>query len=306
MWIRWLGTFALCTLPMGCQLASNAVHNVSYEAKLTAAEVLDRCKYEKLARASWECVQREDRRTFSADYADGFKDGFVDYLQFGGSGQPPYVPPKQYWGRRFRTPEGHQAVEEWFAGFRHGVAAAQQAGYREWVTVPTAQSTETPPGLPSGAVPGTEFAVPFESQRPKAPQFLPPPPQMPPGKPNTATAPVPQTSSRDRAPLGAPMTPAEMRARYQLGEPANGAVDPEAAPSMTQRPIWVIEVVNSDPDDVPPVAPAPPDLAAAKDTEPLPRPASVPGEESEQILVFPAVRPGFGLPRVVGGWISKD
>jgi hypothetical protein len=77
----------------------------------------------------------------SKDYAEGFKDGFIDYLQFGGSGQPPYAPPKRYWGPNYRTPEGYRAIEDWFAGFRHGVTAAKESGYRPWVTLPSASTT---------------------------------------------------------------------------------------------------------------------------------------------------------------------
>ena len=160
MWTRWLGTLALCTLTPGCQLASNAIHNVCYETRLNTAEVQERCDYEKLAKASWETVKStEPCAEWSKDHEDGFIDGFVDYLQFGGPGQPPYVPPKRYWGPNYHTPEGYRAIEEWFAGFRHGVTAAEQSGYRRWSKVPSAHATESPP-LPAAVPPEVGPAMP--------------------------------------------------------------------------------------------------------------------------------------------------
>lgn len=139
---RRLATLILCTLATGCQLASNAVHNFAYEAKLTTAELEEHCRYEKLARAAWNDVCADEHTSYSRDYAAGFKDGFVDFLQFGGTGGAPYVPPQQYWSAHYRTPDGYQAVQDWFAGFRHGVTAAQQSGYRHYATMPSAHTTE--------------------------------------------------------------------------------------------------------------------------------------------------------------------
>src|SRR5437868_3211430 len=135
MWIRRLSTFALCLLPTGCQLAGNAVHNIRYEMTLATADHQERANYEKLAKESWAMPKAKGICSPSTkDYEDGFKAGFIDYLQFGGSGQPPYMPPQRYWRAGYRTPEGHRAIEEWFAGFRHGVEEAKASGYRPWVT----------------------------------------------------------------------------------------------------------------------------------------------------------------------------
>src|ERR1019366_8895716 len=88
-------------------------------------------------------------QAFPKDYAKGFKDGFVDYLQFGGSGQPPYVPPKQYWGPRYRTPAGYQSMEDWYARFRHGAATAHQSAYPQFVRLPSAHTTEPMEEMPA-------------------------------------------------------------------------------------------------------------------------------------------------------------
>jgi hypothetical protein len=159
MRISWaLCIIGLCTLMTGCQLGTNAICNLTYEAKLATGECQEKCRYQKLAKSHWEAIRQDEPPcTFSKDYAEGFKEGFTDYLLFGGSGQAPYVPPKRYWGVRFRTPDGARAIDEWFAGFRHGAHVAQQTGYRQWATVPSAAGQLGPaehelvPGMTSAA-----------------------------------------------------------------------------------------------------------------------------------------------------------
>lgn len=194
MWMRCSVTVALCMLAAGCQLAENAVHNVTFEARVNCTEMRDRCKYEKLARESWRLVtQNEHVRTFSKDYADGFKEGFVDYLEFGGAGQPPYLPPKQYWGPHYRTPDGHRAIEDWYAGFAHGASMAQQSGYRDYVTLPSAHAAEAAPPMigpapapvptpaPIGPIPAMSGPARHELLPPIDPNA--PPPMVPASRP---------------------------------------------------------------------------------------------------------------------------
>jgi len=69
------------------------------------------------------------------DYALGFRDGFVDYVYAGGSGDPPPVPPRHFWNVDYRSPEGHSAAAQWFAGYRHGAAVARDGGYRASATL---------------------------------------------------------------------------------------------------------------------------------------------------------------------------
>ena len=223
MWNRWLGTLALCTLT-GCHLANNAVHNLTYEAKLATAEIQEHCNYEKLARSSWEAVRaNEDCRGFPKDYAEGFKDGFVDYLQFGGSGRPPFVPPKRYWGPRYRTPAGYRAIEDWYAGFRYGVEAAHHSGYRQWVTLPSAHTTMLPaePACRGSGMPASVENNGLTSTRIPSP-----------------SEPRPRTNAPPQATLGAPIPPA-IPARSQLHEPAKGIISFEIV--QAERPIVMHE-----------------------------------------------------------------
>src|SRR5439155_20779353 len=91
-----------------------------------------------LAEAAWqEITKANPDPSYSPDYVCGFKDGFADFLYAGGTGEPPPLPPRQYWKIKYETAEGHQAIEDWFAGFRHGASVAQTTGYRQWVTIPS-------------------------------------------------------------------------------------------------------------------------------------------------------------------------
>ena len=60
--------------------------------------------------------------------------------------QPPPLPPRYYWRPEYETPPGHQAIEDWSAGFRAGAGVARASGLRELVTVPasTALPSRTP------------------------------------------------------------------------------------------------------------------------------------------------------------------
>ena len=84
---------------------------------------------EQLATDSGQCVQ--------GAYAAGFKDGFVDYVYGGGSGEPPPVPPRPFWNVDLRNPNGHTEATDWFAGYRHGAQVAREEGYRKRALIPS-------------------------------------------------------------------------------------------------------------------------------------------------------------------------
>ena len=82
------------------------------------------------------------------DYTLGFRDGFVDYVYAGGTGEPPPVPPRHFWNVALRAPDGRQRVAQWFAGYRHGARAARDGGFRQLGTVDSSLFgiTASPPG----------------------------------------------------------------------------------------------------------------------------------------------------------------
>jgi len=111
------------------------IEPIEYCLNLSGSE--ERHRDHQLAEASWKktCEAHPEER-YSPDYARGFVDGFEDYLYAGGNGEPPPVPPRDYWKPKYESPEGRKAVQDWFAGFRHGVLEARLNGYRQLVLVP--------------------------------------------------------------------------------------------------------------------------------------------------------------------------
>jgi hypothetical protein len=174
---------ALSLPSTGCELALYASRDLTYEACLFtdhAAQTIRNCH---LAEQAWDEVLRTHPGVvFSADYASGFKDGFADFLKSGGNGDAPALPPRHYWKAVYQTPEGREAVKDWFAGFRQGTSSAKASGLRQVVTVP---SSLPPPVPPPGPEPGD----------------MPPGSEVPAPQPET-TLPMPRpVSPKDQAPL---------------------------------------------------------------------------------------------------------
>jgi hypothetical protein len=140
----------------------------------------------KWAEGVWKDICQTSGQSFSKDYALGFKTGFANFLYEGGSGEPPLLPPPRYRKLRSRTAEGYAAAEDWFRGFRHGVAVARDGDYRRWVLGPT--SLPVCDDLPSSALPRVEpmppateepiMVVPIRVRPAKKSQQLPEPEQV--------------------------------------------------------------------------------------------------------------------------------
>src|SRR5262249_42098418 len=97
-----------------------------------------------------------------------------EYLLGGGTGEPPPVPQRHYWNGRYQTPEGQQAIDQWFAGCRQGASAGQENMQRQLVTIPSAfRSTGVDPELPPVAVkePAREVLPVPARQPPQTRQF---------------------------------------------------------------------------------------------------------------------------------------
>lgn len=146
-----------------------------------------RCRH--LACEAWKReVQGHPDRHYSSDYANGFKDGYAEYLDHGGNGQPPAVPPFCYRLSHYETPEGIQEVEQWYEGYRQGALTAQASGLRELMVIPlsappinvlTDQQTPGPSGSPpQQSSPPEQASPPSELPSPhplKSVEVLPPP-----------------------------------------------------------------------------------------------------------------------------------
>ncbi len=103
---------------------------------------------EKYAQSAWSSVCKlAPDGSLSRHYKDGFIEGYIDYLDAGGTGEPPAMPPFKYGLHLYQTVEGRQAVRDWFAGFRHGALIAKSSGFRELIIVPLASYPCEPPQI---------------------------------------------------------------------------------------------------------------------------------------------------------------
>src|SRR5262245_745607 len=115
----WVSGLAL--LSPGCVLVTDATHLVAYKTSQSWNEYWERSRNRTWARAAWDEVRAADpQHPYSDDYALGFADGFETYLYKGGTGEPPPMAPPRYRKLRYQTAEGYRAIEDWFAGYRHG------------------------------------------------------------------------------------------------------------------------------------------------------------------------------------------
>jgi len=129
----------LCLACAGCSnLWVSTARNLHFEAAECTNDTLERVRNCLVANGELKDVERaEPGHPYSDDYTRGFKAGYMDYLEDGGSGAPPPFPPSRYWAVRYQTPEGHGAIADWYAGFRDGAARARQTGERELVKIPS-------------------------------------------------------------------------------------------------------------------------------------------------------------------------
>lgn len=129
----------LCTLGSGCSIVQYGSKNI-IEAPLDQVNELAECvRNRHMADEAWSEFQKADPdHVYSVHFGRGFKDGYADYLYAGGTGDPPVAPPWRYRKVGYETPQGVQAIADWFAGFRQGAYAAYATGYRQFVVLPVA------------------------------------------------------------------------------------------------------------------------------------------------------------------------
>ena len=165
-----LGMIGPCLFVAGCRLAGDISDNLVFSTCLLYDECQAKTYYRHLARVAWAGFQADNpEHADSADFANGFKQGFADYLDAGDDGGQRQLPPLKYWKIRYQNPEGRSAIELWFAGFRAGVAAAKASGYRDFVVIPVANWVPSPPDslatMPGAPVP----VLPLPASAPAAP-----------------------------------------------------------------------------------------------------------------------------------------
>jgi hypothetical protein len=220
------------------------------------------------AREAWKAVRAEyPRRAFTAEFHDGFLDGYSDHLDRGGDGTPPPTPPVRYTRHaRYFTPEGHVLLRDYFLGFKYGADVAAATGQRQFLTVPVLVPDGGPPDVLVDAIPAPlpiAPAIPAPQPTP-APATPTPPSDRPLSQPLSPPAPQPLPP-----PTAEPPRPTD-RSGYHPPNWDRNRARPKAAPAQATRPV------------------APPDLrATGTKFGPVgtPLPVTAPAAEPEPVAI---------------------
>lgn len=279
-WFALLG-LGLCLLSSSCALIEDGHHNICYSISTAIHTHKEKERNRRWAECAWCQVQpHSDGGFFSEDYARGFKDGYAEYLYRGGDGEPPVMAPVRYRHVRYQTPQGYQAVQDWFHGYRHGAMVARDSGARQWVTGPTSLGSE-PIVVEPHPVPPPLVTTPIVI------------PQAPP-KAEPIPLPMPKPLPREEAPMVIPQVPTKSVPRE---EPIVIPDVPFKVPIKVPAPMPDVEVIP-----LPPPRPLP----SSKGTnEPGPVKAGFGKAASSTsyvsgVLPKPTARGAFGLPESEG------
>lgn len=132
----------------GCSMLSNAYKQIKKHECLDDFMIAHRNRV--FAAKAWYREQHCHRNRHHLDeFKAGFIQGYIDIAN-GGNGCTPCVAPDQYWGWRYQSPDGHSAINAWFAGYPLGAKAAEQDGVGYWGQVhygnQTASTADTTAG----------------------------------------------------------------------------------------------------------------------------------------------------------------
>lgn len=131
----------LCSLGSGCGIVKYSTRNLVQAPCDVWQNAVDCVRNRQLANEAWsEYQSATSQQTYSAHFEAGFKEGFMDFLDAGGTGAPPAAPPWRFRKAMYEGIEGIRAVEDWFRGFREGASAAHASGLRSQILVPLSLS----------------------------------------------------------------------------------------------------------------------------------------------------------------------
>lgn len=148
---------------VGCGLLGS-VPLLAERAREQLEECAERGRNRRWARQAFREVEAAAGGKLAHDYRAGFLDGFTELL-YSGDPEPPPVPPARYRALCYQNLAGYRAIEQWFAGYRDGVAAAKDGGFRQFVIGPTAAAASTalpmvaPPKLAPKYVPSVVIRI---------------------------------------------------------------------------------------------------------------------------------------------------
>jgi hypothetical protein len=151
----------LCCVGAGCNLAHIAAHNVCQIPREWWQDHLEDKRNLALAREAWLQASAASGGTADKVFMDGFVDGYTDYLKFGGTGEPPPLPPHKLRREQYCSPNGRADAVSWFAGFRHGANWARSSGLRMNTVYPLAVGHHPCAGNPYAPVGTGPYPPPF-------------------------------------------------------------------------------------------------------------------------------------------------
>jgi hypothetical protein len=170
----------------GCNMYLNFARNLINEPAQTLDNVEVQHRAKKYAVDAWRDFQKHyPGQEFSDDYAQGYKDGFADFLVHGYTNQVPAEPPVRFRRNRNFNPEGRQGAEEYFAAFAEGSEAARASGLRNYLVVPVV----VPPPPPAYYTPPPRNLGYGPAGWDGSAETLPAPTALPPGVPASTPAP---------------------------------------------------------------------------------------------------------------------
>ena len=200
----------LLPISSGCSWLNYSVENIACAPVEWFQECAFRHHMHQLANEAWQQAEHDDRVEHSPAYACGFKEGFVDYIESNGTGEPPAMPPKKLQQAGFRTPNAQMEIADWFVGFRHGARVARETGLRDRFVIPISLPPRPVVGEPDSTKGPSDAFPPVPIPVAPSPNASAPSSAAPPGVPTpspSASTPSPVEPLPD-APVPIPPLPA--------------------------------------------------------------------------------------------------
>lgn len=162
----------------GCTVCQN-VHRTVFEEPSRFNWKHDRVRSRQLylqwADQAWRSGASAEAACNSPTYLTGFREGFAEFVYAGGNGEPPAVPPREFWNADLRNERGQTLADLWFAGYRHGARVARDGGYRDMVVVRSSLFTGAGGDTMVEAYPAPlEYYGPATDHHPTEVELLPP------------------------------------------------------------------------------------------------------------------------------------
>jgi hypothetical protein len=169
------GVVLLSLFGTSCSLVRDASCLTTVQMQESVEDFSESVRTRKWAEQAWKHVlENHPEAPDSEDYAEGFKDGYVNCFYRGANGEPPRLPPQRYRQASYRTPEGKQAIEDWFAGYRNGAWVARESGSRQGSAASAALPTPGPVSPLPTPVPDVAASPPIRAEVALMPEGEPP------------------------------------------------------------------------------------------------------------------------------------